>query len=95
MKVTTCFRFLGVCWVVSQLQTHTVVAAPASAAVGRVPHLLQGLSAQVAQLPQAAVVENPRADPAGIEVVGRPHLADIAHLVARRLKQKRVSQVMS
>lgn len=61
--------------------TYTVVAAPAGDAVGRVTHLLQGLGPQVAQLPQAAVVKHPAADPAGVEVVGGPHLAYVAHLV--------------
>ena len=61
--------------------SYAVVAAPAGDGVGRVPHLLQGLGPQVAQLPQAAVVEDARADPAGVQVVGRPHLTHITHLV--------------
>lgn len=68
--------------------THTIVAAPASHSVGCVSHLLQGLSTKIAQLPQTAVMEHPRADPAGVEVVRRPHLTDITHLVARRLVEK-------
>lgn len=68
--------------------THTVVAAPARAGFGFVAHLLQGFSSEVAQLPQATVVEHPRADPAGVKIIGRPHLAHIAHLVAWRLRQK-------
>lgn len=70
------------------VQTYTIVAAPASNSVGRISHLLQGLGAQVAQPLQAAVVEHPGADPAGVQVVGRPHLAHVAHLFARRLRQK-------
>lgn len=69
-------------------RTYTVVAAPAGGAVGHVPHLLQSFGPQVAQLPQAAVVEHPGADPAGIQVVGRPHLAHVAHLVAGRLRRE-------
>lgn len=68
--------------------TYAVVAAPAGAAFGCVAHLLQGLSAQVAQLPQAAVMEDAGADPAGVKVIGRPHLTHVTHLVARRLRQK-------
>lgn len=68
--------------------THAVVAAPARPGFGCVAHLLQGLGPEVAQLPQAAVVEHPGADPAGVKVIGRPHLAHIAHLVARRLRRK-------
>lgn len=68
------------------MRTHTVVAAPAGGAVGRISHLLQGLGPQVAQLPQAAVMENPGADSAGVEVVGCPDFAHVAHLVARRLR---------
>lgn len=64
---------------------YAIVAAPAGDGVSCVSHLLQGLGAQVAQLPQAAVVEHPGADPAGVQVVSRPHLAHVAHLVARRL----------
>lgn len=74
--------------IITTLLTHTIVAAPASHGVGRVSHLLQGLGTKIAQLPQAAVMEHPSADPAGVEVVRRPHLTDITHLVARRLVEK-------
>lgn len=70
------------------VSTHTVVAAPARAGLGCVTHLLQGFSSEVAQLPQATVVEHTGADPAGVKIIGRPHLAHITHLVARRLRQK-------
>lgn len=89
LKPTQCccfVFFLDQTYVFLQLQTYTVVAAPAGDAVGRVSHLLQGLGAQVAQLPQAAIMEHPGAGPAGVKVVGRPHLAHVTHLVARRLR---------
>lgn len=70
------------------VQTYTIVAAPASNGVGCISHLLQGLGTQVAQLPQAAVVEHPRADPAGVQVVGGPHLTHVTHLVTRGLTLK-------
>lgn len=72
--------------IIADVQTHTVVAAPAGGAVGRVAHLLQGLGTQVAKLPQTAVMENPGADPAGVKVVGCPDFAHVAHLVAGRLR---------
>lgn len=67
--------------------THTVVAAPARTGFGCVAHLLQGLGSEVAQFPQAAVVEYTGADPAGVKVIGRPHFAHVTHLVARRLRK--------
>lgn len=70
--------------------THAVVAAPAHPGFGCIAHLLQGLGSEVAQLPQAAVMEHPGADPAGVEVIGRPHLAHVAHLFAWRLRRKKV-----
>lgn len=73
-------------WWQRAVHTYTIVAAPASNSVGRISHLLQGLGAQVAQLPQAAVVEHPSADPAGVQVVGRPHLTHVTHLIAGRLR---------
>lgn len=79
------------------MQTYTIVAAPASNSVGCISHLLQGLGTQVTQLPQAAIVEHPSTDPAGVQVVGRPHLTHIAHLIIRwlRFKKKKVSQTVS
>lgn len=76
-------------WDLVLVFTHAVVAAPARAGFGCVTHLLEGFRSEVAQLPQATVVEHPGADPAGVKVVGRPHLAHITHLVAWRLRQKR------
>jgi len=60
--------------------------------VGGVPHLLQRLGPQVAQLPQAAVVEDPRADPARVQVVRRPHLTHVTHLVVGRLHTQKESE---
>lgn len=71
--------------VASAAQTYTIVAAPASNSVGSISHLLQGLGTQVAQLPQAAVVKHPRTDSAGVQVVGRPHLTHVTHLITRWL----------
>lgn len=79
-----CWYFLSLVLVF----THTVVAAPARAGFGCVAHLLQGFCSEVAQLPQATVVEHPGADPAGVKIIGRPYLAHITHLVAWRLRQK-------
>lgn len=67
-------------------QAYTIVATPAGNSVGCIFHLLQGLGTQVAQLPQAAVMEHPSADPAGVQVIGRPHLTHITHLIARWLR---------
>lgn len=68
------------------MQTYTVVAAPASYSVGCIFHLLQGLGTQVAQLPETAVVEHPSADPAGVQVISRPDLTHVAHLIAGWLR---------
>lgn len=68
------------------MPTYTIVAAPASNSVGCISHLLQGLGTQVAQLPQTAVVKHPCADPAGVQVFGRPHLAHVTHLITRWLQ---------
>lgn len=73
---------------VQQLLTHTIVAAPAGDIVGCISHLLQGLGTQVAQLPQTAVVEDPCANLTRVQVVGRPHLAHVTHLIAGRLLDK-------
>lgn len=66
--------------------TYTIVATPAGDSVGCISHLLQGLSTQVAQFPQATVMEHPSADPAGVQVIGRPHLTHVTHLIARWLR---------
>lgn len=67
--------------------TYTVVTAPAGDSVGCISHLLQGLGTQVAELPKAAIMEDPGADPAGVQVVGRPHLTHVTHLIAWGLKE--------
>lgn len=70
--------------------TDAVVAAPACRGVSCLPHLLQEFGAQVAQLPQTAVMEDSCAGPAGEQVVGRPHLTHLAHLIIDRLEEKAI-----
>lgn len=62
-------------------RTHAVIAAPSSGGVGCLSHFLQGFSGQAAHLLQTAVVKDPRARPAGVQIVCRPNLTDLTHLI--------------
>lgn len=75
--------------------THTVVAAPAGGGVGCFSHLLQGFSAQVAHLPQTAIMEDPCARPAGEQIISRPNLTHFTHLIVHGLiaKQQDTKQI--
>lgn len=65
--------------------THAVVAAPARLGVSRLCHLHGAVLLQVSHAAQAAVVVHPVADAAREEALGRPHLADLTHLVIQDL----------
>lgn len=76
------------CVCIHEEGTHAVIAAPASGGVGRLSHFLQGFSAQVTNLLQTAVVEDPRARPAGEQIVCRPNLTHLAHLIVYGLWER-------
>lgn len=70
---------------VPAVQAHTVVAAPACFRVCHLGHLRCTVSLDVAHATQAAIVENPAADPAWEEALGCPDLTDITHLIVDNL----------
>lgn len=73
------------------MQTHAVVAAPARGGVSRLFHLLHGVSTQVSDLLQAAVVKHPRACPTWEQIVRRPHFAHLAHLIIHWLEKRELT----
>lgn len=72
---------------VPAVQAHTVVAAPAGFCVGYLGHLRCTISLDVAHAAQAAIMENPGADPAWEEALGCPDLTDITHLIIDNLRK--------
>lgn len=63
------------------IQAHTVVAAPACFRVGHLDHLCCTVPLDIAHAAQAAIMENPGADPAWEEALGCPDLTDITHFI--------------
>lgn len=63
------------------------MAAPACFRVGSLGHLRGTVSLDVAHAAQAAIVENPGADPAWEEALGRPDLTDITHVIIDNLEK--------
>ena len=61
------------------------MAAPACFRVCRLSHLRGTVSLDVAHAAQAAIMEDPGADPAREEALGCPDLTDITHLIINNL----------
>lgn len=72
---------------VPAVQAHTVVAAPAGFCMGCLSHLRCTISLDVAHATQAAIMENPGADPAWEEALSCPDLTDITHLIIDNLRK--------
>lgn len=73
---------------VPAVQAYTVVAAPAGFCVGGLGHLCCTISLDVAHAAQAAIMENPGADPAWEEALSCPDLTDITHLIVDNLAKR-------